>query len=52
MEGEKLGEKKGRIENIINNARLLMKKTGWTLTETLETLNVSPEDSAIVLKRI
>ena len=52
MEGIKEGRMEGRIENIINNARLLMKKTGWTLTETLETLNVSPEDSAIVLKKI
>lgn len=51
-EGRKEGRKEGRIENIINNVRLLMKKTGWTLKETLDTLNVSPEDSAIVLKRI
>ena len=51
-QGEKKGEKKGRIENIINNVRSLMKKTGWNLNETLSNLSVSPEDAAIVLKKI
>ena len=45
-------EKEGKIETLLDNARTLMKKMGWTLTETLQTLNVSPEDAAIVMKRI
>jgi len=51
-EGEKKGEKKGQIDTIINNVRSLMQEMGWSLQETLAKLHVSPEDSAIVLKRI
>lgn len=52
VEGRAEGRAEGRVENIISNARSLMEKTGWTLAETLKMLNVSTEDSAVVLKRI
>ncbi len=44
QEGVEQGEKKGRLENISKNVQILMKKKGWSLEETLDVLDVSPED--------
>ncbi|MBR3623048.1 MAG: hypothetical protein IKN43_06850, partial [Selenomonadaceae bacterium] len=43
------GENSGRIKNIINNVRSLMKKKGWSLDEAFDVLDVSPKDRAAAI---
>ena len=46
------GKAEGRVDTIINNVRALMDKKGWSADETLDILNVSPEDRAVVVTRL
>ena len=45
-------KKEGRIENIQRNVRSLMQKKGWGLEETLDILDVSPEDRKLISAQI
>ena len=45
-------KKEGRIENIQSNVRSLMQKKGWGLEETLDILDVSPEDRKLISAQI
>ncbi len=45
-------KKEGRIENIQSNVRSLMQKKGWGLEETLDILDVSPEDRKLISTQI
>lgn len=42
------GYDEGRIENMLKSVKSLMTKRGWSLDETMEALDVSPEDKAII----
>ncbi len=42
----------GRVDTIISNVRALMDKKGWSVDETLDILNVAPEDRAVVFTRL
>ena len=45
------GYDEGRIENMLRNVKSLMTKRGWSLDETMEALDMSPEDKAIIVAR-
>ena len=45
------GYDEGRIDNMLRNVNSLMNKRGWSLEETMEALDMSPEDKAIVTSK-
>lgn len=45
------GYDEGRIENMLKSVKSLMNKRGWSLDETMEALDMSPEDKAIVASK-
>ena len=45
------GYDEGRIENMFKSVNALMTKCGWSLDETMEALDISPEDKAIIVAK-
>ena len=45
------GYDEGRIENMLKSVKSLMTKRGWSLDETMEALDISPEDRAIIVAK-
>ena len=45
------GYDEGRIENMLKSVKSLMTKRGWSLDETMEALDISPEDKAIIVAK-
>ncbi len=45
------GYDEGRIENMLKSVNALMTKCGWSLDETMEALDISPEDKAIIVAK-
>lgn len=46
------GREEGSIETMLKNIRALMEKKGWSLSEALDVLDVSPEDRLIVSAKL
>ena len=45
------GYDEDRIENMLKSVNALMTKCGWSLDETMEALDISPEDKAIIVAK-
>ncbi len=45
------GYDEGRIENMLKSVNALMTKCGWSFDETMEALDISPEDKAIIVAK-
>lgn len=45
------GYDEGRIENMLKSVNALMTKCGWSLDETMEALDISPKDKAIIVAK-
>lgn len=45
------GYEEGRVENMLKSVRVLMDKRGWSIDETMEALDMSPEDKAIITSK-
>ncbi len=46
------GYEEGRIENMLKSVKILMEKRGWSIDETMEALDMSQEDKAIVTSKL
>ena len=46
--GLETGRAEGRLYAILQNVRALMKKTGWDKNEAMDTLDIAPNDRAII----
>ena len=46
------GIEKGRLENILKSVRALMAKKGWTSSEAMDALDVTPSDRATLAAQL
>ena len=51
-EGMEKGMEKGRLENILKSVRALMAKKGWTSSEAMDALDVTPSDRATLTAQL
>ncbi|MCD8130640.1 MAG: hypothetical protein LUE16_05090 [Lachnospiraceae bacterium] len=51
QEGLQMGQQKGRLENLVQNVRSLMKTMGWTADQAMDMMLVSEEDRKAIASR-